>query len=288
MEMSIKQSGEKIKNAGSYGMIVIGTFLMALGTNFVYEPMSMVTGGFSGIGIILQKFVSVPLWVVTFGLNIPLFWFAVRRMGGSFIRKTLLAAALFSLMLAILPQPQVKNGDYLMAAVVGGALHGGGLALVFRQSASTGGTDLLATFLKLIFPSTSSGTIVGVLDGIIVVAGMFVFGVRTALYSVVAVYVSARLMDRILDGLRFAKMLFIISDEPETIAAGILQKIRRGVTAIHGTGMYSGEKKQVLMCAVSRKEAVSVVKYVKETDPRSFIIINDAREVLGEGFEGER
>lgn len=286
--MSIKKSGDKIKNAGSYGMIVIGTFLMALGTNFVYEPMSMVTGGFSGIGIILQKFVPVPLWVVTFGLNVPLFLFAVRRMGGSFIRKTLLAAALFSLMLAILPQPQVRNSDYLMAAVVGGALHGGGLALVFRQSASTGGTDLLATLLKLAFPSASSGTIVGVLDGIIVVAGMFVFGVRTALYSVVAVYVSARLMDRILDGLRFAKMLFIISDEPETIAAGILQKIRRGVTALPATGMYSGEKKQVLMCAVSRKEAVSVVKYVKETDPRSFVIINDAREVLGEGFEGDR
>lgn len=286
--MSIKRSGRTIKNTGSYGMIAIGTFLMALGTNFVYEPMSMVTGGFAGIGIILQKFASIPLWVVTFTLNVPLFLFAVRRMGGLFIRKTLFAAALFSLMLAILPQPQAQNDDYLMAAVVGGALHGGGLALVFRQSASTGGTDLLASLLKMVFPSASSGTIVGVVDGIIVLAGMFVFGVKTALYSVVAVYVSARLMDRILDGLRFAKMLYIISDQPQVIATGILQKIRRGVTAIHATGMYSGDKKQVLMCAVSRKEAVLVVKYVKETDPRSFIIINDAREVLGEGFEGDR
>lgn len=272
------------KTLSSYGIIAIGTFLMAMGTNLVYEPMSMVTGGFSGIGIVLQKFISVPLWSVTFVLNIPLFVWAFRRRDGEFIKKTAFATLFFSFMLALIPQPAAKDADYLMAALVGGALHGGGLGLVFLQGASTGGTDLLGTLLKKYFPSVSSGTLIGIIDGMIVIAGVLVFGLRAGLYAIVAVCISSRLMDRILDGLHFAKMLYIISDRPEQIGQGILQEIGRGVTSIDGKGMYSGKDKQVLMCAVSRKEAVAVVKYVKETDENAFVIITDAREVLGEGF----
>lgn len=273
------------RKISSYGMLAVGTFFMAAGTNIVYEPMHMVTGGFAGIGIVLQEFFSVPLWAVTVILNIPLFIAAFYRFGIRFLEKTFFAAVCFSLLLAVVPQFPVRHTDYLMAAIIGGSLNGLGLALVFRQSASTGGTDLLASLLKLRFPSVSSGMILAILDGSVVIAGMAVFGLRIGIYAVMAVFITSWLMDRILEGFRFAKMLYIISDKPEEISAGIMEKIHRGVTALEGMGLYSKKEKRILMCAVSRKEAVTVIHFVKQLDSQAFIVLSDAREVLGEGFE---
>lgn len=273
------------ETTGSYAVIAIGTFFMAVGTNVVYEPMSMVTGGFSGIGIILRHFVPVPLWVVTMVLNLPLFILAARKYGMAFVQKTIYATACFSLALALVPELPVAHEDYLMAALLGGTLNGTGLALVIGRRASTGGTDLLSTLLGEWFPGTSTAGILAVVDGTIVAVGMLVFGIRLALYSIVAVYITSRVMDRILDGLKFAKMLYIISGMPETIAEAVIKELERGVTALKGKGMYSGNDREVLMCAVSRKEAVVILQMVKRLDPDAFVIVSDVREVRGEGFE---
>ena len=258
---------------------------MATGTNLVYEPMSMVTGGFAGIGIILQEFFSLPLWLVTAVLNIPLFLVAARKFGMVFVGKTLYAAVCFSLALAVVPQLPVTNEDYLMAALLGGALNGAGLGLVFGRGASTGGSDLLSTLLHLLFPATSTAGILAFVDGAIVAVGMLVFGIRIGLYSIVAVFVTSRLMDRILEGLKFAKLLYIISDSPDSISSAVMKRFQRGVTALEGRGMYSGSRKNVLMCAVSRKETPAVIRLVKEMDGNAFVIISDVREIMGEGFE---
>ena len=148
----------------------------------------------------------------------------------------------------------------------------------------TGGMDLLSTLLHPLFPMMRLANIIGIVDGIIVVAGMLVFGVRTALYSIVAVFVTSKVMDGVTSGMRYAKIMYIISDQSAEIAEIILHQFERGVTALRGNGMYSGKEKQILMCVVSRREAVSMVKYVKEADERAFVIVADAREVLGEGF----
>lgn len=283
--MAVKKTNSIYETIRFYGILAVGTFLMAAGTNIVYEPMSMVTGGFAGLGIVLRQFVPIPLWAVTVVLNIPLFIVAFYRFGIRFIRKTLFATICFSVFLAVIPKFPINNTDYLMAALMGGGLNGTGLALVFRQGASTGGTDLLATLMKLWFPSASSGSVLAAIDGAIVVAGMAVFGIQSGLYAVVAVFVTSRLIDHILDGFHFAKLLYIISDMPEEIARGIMETMQRGVTALEGIGMYSGAGKKILMCAVSRKELVRVVEFVKETDSHAFVVVSDAREVLGEGFE---
>lgn len=272
----------------SYGVITIGTFLMALGTNLIYEPMSMVTGGFSGVGILIHALFRIPVWVTTIVLNIPLFILARKRYGRDFLLQSLYAMVSFSAALAIIPIASVANQDYLMAALLGGALHGVGLGLVFSTGSTTGGTDLLSTLLHPLFPVMRMPNILGIVDGLIVVAGMVLFGVRTALYAIVAVFVTAKIMDGVTAGMRYAKVLYVISDESQQIAQLVMSKLQRGVTALKGSGMYSGEEKQVLMCVVSRKEAVAMVKYVKEADERAFVIIADAREVMGEGFgEGD-
>lgn len=268
----------------SYGVITIGTFLMALGTNFIYEPMSMVTGGFSGLGIILHALFGIPVWVTMIALNTPLFILARKRHGQAFLLQSLYAMISFSLALALIPVISVADKDYLMAALLGGALHGIGLGLVFSTGSTTGGTDLLSALLHPLFPVMRMPNILGIIDGIIVVAGMVLFGIRTALYAIVAVFVTSKIMDGVTAGMRYAKVLYVISDESQEIAQLVMDKLQRGVTALKGSGMYSGKEKQVLMCVVSRREAVSMVKYVKEADEKAFVIIADAREVMGEGF----
>ncbi len=268
----------------SYGVITIGTFLMALGTNFIYEPLSMVTGGFSGVGIILHAMFGIPIWSVMLILNVPLFLLAKKRHGRVFLVQSLYAMLSFSLWLAVLPVISVADKDYVMAALLGGALQGTGLGLVFSTGSTTGGTDLLSNLLHPLFPIVRIPNLLGIIDGIIVVAGMVLFGIRTALYAMVAVFVTSKIMDGVTAGMRYAKVLYVISDKSQQIAQLVMEKLQRGVTALKGSGMYSGKEKQVLMCVISRREAVALVKLIKEVDERAFVIIADAREVMGEGF----
>ncbi len=274
----------------SYLLVTVGTFFMAAATNVIYEPLSMVTGGFSGVGIILKKVfeqaadVSIPIWLTTTLLNIPLFLIAMKIRGAKFIRKTLYAAACFSVALLVVPTFEVTNEDYLMAAVLGGVLNGTGIGLVFSQNASTGGSDLMSSLLNRWFPGFSISELLIFVDGIIVLAGIGIFGINTGLYSIVAVFVMGKVSDALLDGLKFAKMAYIISDHPAVISEGIMNNLRRGVTGLDGKGMYSGNEKNVLMCVVSKKEIVKLIEIVKTADERAFVIVTDAKEVLGEGF----
>lgn len=274
----------KDNKVSAYGMIAVGTFSMALGINLIYQPMSMVTGGFTGIGILIRYFFPVPLWAVTLVLNVPLFIVAGKIFGWFYVRKTIFASLCLTAFLAVIPQFPIQNEDYLMAALSGGALNGAGLGLVFRRGASTGGTDLLSSVLRKWFPGMNNARILGIIDGILVVFGMILFGIRIGLYSIVAVVVTSKLMDRMIEGVKFAKLLYIVSDYAEEVAEKILREMNRGVTSLSGRGMYSSHEKNVLMCAISRRELVKIRKLVKEADGQAFIIISDVREIMGEGF----
>lgn len=283
---------ERIKNSKlvSYLLITAGTFFMAAGINIIYEPLSMVTGGFSGIGIIVKKVAEsavglhVPVGATNLLLNIPFFLIAWKIKGGRFIQKALYGVVCFSVALLLVPTYEVTHRDYLMAAVLGGALNGLGLGLVFSQNASTGGSDLLVTLLHRWFPGVSVSELLIFIDGIIVLAGMGVFGIHTGLYSIVAVFVTGRVSDALLAGLKFAKMVYIISESPLVISENIMQEMERGVTGLSGKGMYSGSDKNILMCVVSKKEVVKLIDIVKRADEKAFVIVMDAKEVQGEGF----
>lgn len=274
----------------SYLLITAGTFFMAAGINLIYEPLSMVTGGFSGIGIIVKKVLesmgrfSIPIGVTTMALNVPLFLFAWHKKGRKFIQKTLYAAVIFSVALLIIPTPSVTTDDYLMAAILGGVLNGVGIGLVFSQNTSTGGSDLLGTLLHTYFPWFSISELLILIDGAIVLIGMAFFGIQTGLYAIVAVFITGKVSDALLDGLKFAKIAYIISDAPLTIANEIILTLDRGVTGLNGKGMYSGKNKNVLLCVVSKKEVVKLIEIVKKADEKAFVIVTDAKEVLGEGF----
>ncbi|WP_310601620.1 YitT family protein [Anaerosporobacter sp.] len=285
MEMLVKRS-----KAMDSLLIIIGSLLIAVSVNVVYEPLGMVTGGVSGLAIVIKYFTSslisggIPIWLSNLVINIPLFIVAIVLKGKKFVGKTLFATVCFTVALYIVPSMNIEYQDYLLAAVFGGVIGGIGLGLVFVTNATTGGTDLFGMIVQKYFRHYTVPQLLLVIDGIIVLTGAAVFGLNKALYAVIAVYINSKVMDAILEGLKFAKVAYIISDHYEEISNKILVEMNRGVTGISARGMYSNAEKQMLFCVVSKKEIVTVVEIVSSIDTSAFIIVSDAREVMGEGF----
>jgi uncharacterized membrane-anchored protein YitT (DUF2179 family) len=278
-----------------YILIIVGTILMAVSVNLVYEPMEMVTGGLSGLAIVIKKLTGlvieggIPIWITNLALNVPLFIAAILVRGKTFVKHAFLAEISFTLALAFVPSDiNFLGHDYLLAAVFGGVIGGVGIGLVFAANASTGGTDMLAMIIHKFIPYYTVPRILIVIDAIVVTIGIISFGITKALYAIIAVYITAKISDSILEGLKFAKMAYIISEHYEKIAERIIADLDRGVTGISATGMYSNKEKKMLFCVVSKKEIVELKELVAEVDPRAFIIVSDAREVMGEGFREYR
>jgi uncharacterized membrane-anchored protein YitT (DUF2179 family) len=270
-----------------YALIFLGTFLMGFAIKDLYDPVNLVTGGFTGIAIILKNLFSLPLWVTNTLLNVPVFLIAVPVLGWKFVKRTLFATAGLSLALLVIPENAFLKDDILLSCLAGGVLNGVGIGFVFVSQATTGGTDLLAALLNKRIRHRSLVEIMEVMDGAIVLLGISVFGIRPALYAVIAIFVVAKVSDAMIEGLKFSKQAFIISDRSSVIADKIMEKMDRGVTGIQAKGMYTGDGKQMLFCVVPKKEISMLKDLVAETDPDAFVIVSDAREVFGEGFLGK-
>ena len=273
-----------------YLMLIVGTALVAVSIQCIYDPISLVTGGFSGLAIVIKSVTEpffpggIPLWFTNIALNIPVFLVAFKVKGKRFIGRTLIGAFLLSAWLYVLPAADLTQGDYVLAAVFGGVTCGTGMGLILLAKATTGGTDMVATIIQHYAKHYSIVQILQILDALVVLCGLWVFGIRAALYAIVAIFITTKVSDALMEGFKFSKAAFIITDQYELVANRILGELDRGVTGLKAKGMYSGADKCVLYCVVSQKEIVQVKEIVAETDPDAFVIVSDAREVLGEGF----
>ena len=273
-----------------YLMIIVGTGLMSLAINSVFDASGMVTGGFSGIAIIIKAWTKglvnggIPLWVTNCVLNIPLFFIAWRVKGFSFIKKAILGEISLSVWLAIQPVFHLAGDDLLLAALYGGVIQGVGIGLVFLGGGTTGGTDMMAAIIQKFLQHYSISQIMQIIDGAVVVVGRYVFGIHKALYAIIAVYLVTKVSDGLIEGLKFSKAVYIITEKPEEIAGMIMEDLDRGATGINVKGMYSGQDKLMLFVVVNKKEIVMLKEKVDEIDPQAFVIVTDAREVHGEGF----
>lgn len=270
--------------------ILIGVTLYAIAINMIFDPLSLVTGGVSGLAIVVKALTSyfipggMPIWLFNLLSNIPLFIAAYIILGRGVIKKTLFATIAMTVALYIVPTVSIVGEDYFLGAVFGGVITGIGTGFIFSVMASTGGTDLIALIIHKYKKYYTIPQILIVIDGIIICLGILVFGINKALYAGFAIYVVAKVSDTILEGFKFAKMAYIISDQYELIAKEIMETMNRGVTGINATGMYSNREKKMLFCVVGKKEIVRISEIAKKKDPDAFIIVSDVREVLGEGF----
>ncbi len=273
-----------------YLFILVGTGLMAMAIQCIFEPIGLVTGGFTGIAIIVRKLTrgivdgGIPLWLTNLVLNVPVFLLALKIEGKRFIGRTAAGTVLLSFWLYVIPQVDLTQGDYTLSAVFGGVITGIGIGFVLLAKATTGGTDMVSVLIQHYLRHYSVVKILQVIDGTVVLLGLYVFGLKPALYAVVAIFITSKVSDALMEGIKFSKAAFIITDAYQEVSDAIMTKLDRGVTGFNAIGMYSKESKTVLYCVVSKKEIVELKDIVAQTDDRAFVIVTDAREVLGEGF----
>ncbi|OUN22994.1 membrane protein [Flavonifractor sp. An82] len=270
----------------SYAVITLGSILYALAYNIFYAPNLVAMGGLTGLGQVLNAIIPVlPVGTTVFVMNVPLFFLGWKYIGGHLLVSSLYAMTFSSFAIDVMDMIyRFPPMDTMLAAIFGGALLGLGIGLVFSKGATTGGTDLIARLLKLKFAWLPMGTLVLIPDFIVIALAAMAFGkVETALYGIVSLFITTKVMDMVLYGLDSSKVAYIISDSCKEITDAVMA-MDRGATILHGEGAYSGDEKKVLMVAFKQKEIVPLKEKVNEIDPHAFLIVCDAHDVLGEGF----
>lgn len=274
--------------AKNYLMIALGAGIYALAFDGCFVPNGIAFGGVTGLAQIVHFFLPrLPVGTLVILFNIPLFLLGWRLFGNHMLISSIVAMTASSLCidgLALLyPFPPME--DKLLGCLVGGVLLGVSLGVIFLQGATTGGTEIVARLLKLKFAWLPMGKLLLCADLVVVSIAALVFrSVGTALYGVVALYLSTFVMDQVLYGLDNAKVAYIISDRPEDIVKVILNDLDRSVTYLQGEGGYTGQSKKVILCAFKQREIVAIKETVRQVDPNAFMIVTSAHEVLGEGF----
>jgi uncharacterized membrane-anchored protein YitT (DUF2179 family) len=288
-------------------LLVVGALIAAFAVNVFYVPVKLTMGGVSGIASIIFQLTGkgefLPFGVMVILLNVPLVLLGWRLIGRRFILRTLIGTVVYSLLIDLtaptmsrwfvhyINRPLETGGaDPLIYCLFGGILYGIGLGLVFRGGFTTGGTDILATAVKRWRKTLSLAQFLLILDTMIVLASAIAYrdaagpSILMAMYSFIAMYLTSKSMDILLEGFEYCRAAYIISEKSSDITKILLEQLNRGVTSLAGHGMYTGQAREVLLCVLSRKQVPELKAIVSTIDPNAFVIVVEAREVVGEGF----
>lgn len=271
-----------------YIIITIGSIIFALGIAMFTSPNNIAPGGVSGIGTMLNYLFKIPIGITIIVLNIPLFIMSFKKFGTIFFWKSFYATILTSLLIDSFPYILEKHYIYspLLASVFGGVCVGIGVGTIFLRGGTTGGADILAKLIKQKHPHISIGTLVFILDAIVVLSTVFVYkSIEALLYSVILFFVTSRAIDAIIFGAAKSKMLLIITSAPKEISCRIMKEVGHGVTVIPAFGGYTEAKKTILLSVVRPNEVSEINNIVKETDRGAFTVITESNEVFGYGFQ---
>ncbi len=274
--------------ARDYVLILIGVLLQALSMVLFYIPGNLAAGGVSGIAQLIGNFTGWPVGTLYIVLNVPLLALGWRYLGGRrFLIRTIFAVVAYSILMDVLTIVLPRNGltsDSILNALYGGVIGGIGVGLVLRGQGTTGGTDILVRLLNIWRGIPYSQTYIAT-DVFVVFAAGLSFGWTLALYAVVAMYVGGLAAEFAAEGVRTTRTVMIITTNPQPVAQRVLDELQRGVTMWQGVGMYSGQERQILLCAVSRAEVNPIKAIIHQADPQAFVMIGEAYEAFGEGFK---
>lgn len=282
----------------SYGMILIGSIIMAAGYSFFISPYKIVPGGVYGIGIVVHWLTKgmfsfapdgFPIGLFGLLLNIPLTILGIRVLGPRFGVKTVVgffvvSAFIDGFTMIFGEDPLLIGEDVLLASVFGGVLIGLGLGLIFRARATTGGSDIVAMIIAK-YTRMPLGQLIIIVDSVIVLLGLVVFqDWRIPLYSWITIFVTGKVIDIVVEGMSYEKSLMIVSEKHVEIREKILNDMKRGGTYLNGQGLYSGNDRNVIFTVVTRRELAILQDYINLVDPDAFMTVTDSTEVLGKGF----
>ena len=276
---------EKFKE---YMIITLGIILVAISVEYFFAPNNIAAGGVTGAAIVMNAIMpNLSVGIITLVLNVLLFAVAFAFIGGNFGVKTIYASLGLSIILWIIEyfsNPIAITNDLIMATIFGTLISAVGMALVFNENASTGGTDILAKILNKFFHLDIGKSLLAV-DFIITFVSALVFGIDLALYSILSVILLGVTVDRFIEGFNICKSVFIVSTKNDEISKFIIYTLDRGCTFLTGLGAYTGESNNILYAVISRGQFIKLKKFIKEIDPKAFITVGEVHEVLGEGFK---
>lgn len=267
-------------------IIFLGTGIYAFGIYAFTAPNQIAPGGVTGLATVVNDFTGFPIGAMVTVFNVPLLLIGFKMLGREFLVNTLFSTVFFNLQMDYLyPLLPVYEGNKLLAAIFGGVFIGIGLALVFMSGGSTGGTDIICKIIQQKKPHISFGTIVFIADlTVISIAAIAYRSMEAALYAVIAMFVSTKAIDGLIYGTNVRKLIFIVSKHSEELSRIIAHDLYRGCTLLHGKGAYTGEQKEVVLCACKTSEFYKLKHMVKRVDPEAFMVVTDSGEVFGEGF----
>lgn len=274
------------KTVKEYAIITIGVLLLAISLEYFYYPNDIAAGGISGLALVINKVTGMPQGLFMNIANVILFILAFWLIGGSFGGRSLYAAFGLSISISLiesfLPTFAITN-NMLLATIFGSVIGAFGIALVFSQNSSTGGTAIVAKILNK-YLHIEIGKSLLCADCVVVLCALLVFGVDKALFGLIGVFIMGTLIDKIIDGFNSCKQLLIISEKSEEISQVIMKEIERGCTKIKGTGGYTNESVTLIYVVVNKSQFINLKKKIKEIDKKAFITVTDSKEVFGEGF----
>jgi uncharacterized membrane-anchored protein YitT (DUF2179 family) len=266
--------------------ITIGALIMAIAINLFIVPHNLVSGGVTGLSLILQYLTGIKAGVLILIINIPLFLIGMREINREFILTSLYGMLSLSIFLVLTEKysSYVIVEDLLASCIYGGLFSGLGAGIIFRQSASTGGTDIVAVIMKKRY-DISISSIGFVLNAFIVLMGAFTVNYTIAMYTLINMFIFAKVFDVLLQGFDRRKMILIITDESENMAQAIMKGLKRGVTYLEGEGAYTKNKKKIVYCIVSQRQMADLKRIINQIDPKAFMSIIDTSEIHGLGFK---
>jgi len=274
-------------NFKEYSLITFGIILVAISVEYFFSPNNLAAGGVTGLAILVNAIIPrLSVGFITLIVNIILFLLAFALIGGNFGGKTIYASIGLSAIIWIIEKffsPIAITTDLLMASFFGSIISAVGMAIVFNQNASTGGTDILAKLLNKFF-HIDIGKSLLIVDFAITLASISVFGIDAGLYAMFSVILLGVLVDRFIGGFNSCKSIFIISKKNKSISDFIMRELDRGCTLLKSTGAYTKENKEIIYTVLSRNEFIKLKIFIKKLDSRAFITVGEVQEVLGEGF----
>lgn len=271
--------------------IILGTFITAMAINIFFVTHNISSGGASGVGIILNYLFEFPVGTAVIILNLPLFIIAILKLGFKFTSKAMLGTVLLSVFIDI--TANISNAtalnvgnDLILSSIFGGLLMGLGLSFVFKGKSSTGGSELLAQIVYKYRPVISMSQLMLVIDACIIIASAIAFeSLSSALYSLIAIFVSKKTIDIVFEGVNYTKIINIITKKEDAISKRIIDEVERGATAIRCIGEYTKGEYVKIECVATITQLYKIKEIVREEDTEAFMYIAPATEVLGYGFK---
>lgn len=273
----------------NYSLILFGSFILASGFVLFIAPYKIIPGGVYGISIILHYLIDTPIGMTALAFDIPLTIIGIKVLGPRFGVKTVVGFVLTAFFVDGLTyfwgNAPLVEGDALLSSIFGGVFVGLGLGLIFKAKATSGGSDIIAMIIGK-YTKIPLGQLMIYVDSAIVLIGLVAFrDWKIPLYSLIVIFITGKIIDVVLEGISYDKTLFIISDKYEEIRNKIINDLNRGGTYIHGNGMYNNAEKTLIFAVVNRRELAMLQDFINKVDPKAFMTVINANEIIGNGFK---